>query len=1135
MKFIRFFTDRPIATLMVYSVLTLLGVVSFLHMPVDLMPGGDAGILTVFVGIRGGLPPTDIESLVTKPIEDAMATLPNLKEMTSVSRKERAVVSLSFKPGVDTKRMSLEVQERLAKIKGKLPKEIEKPVVSRYDENQSPVMILAMSSKHFTPEDMRDIADNQLKPLLKRLPGVANIEIGGGRERKILVEFDQDRLEAYALPIRQVISQIGMENLNALTGKMDRETSSYFVRAVGAYRTIHDLEELPIAVTKEGSRLRLKDVAQVKDYYSDQESYSRMNREPVVSTYIQKEAMANTIETCAEIKKAVDEYKKTLDPRINFQVVTDQSIAIQKALKEVKKSLLEGACLAGIVLIVFLRDFLSASFIFVSIPMSMIVTCAVMDWTGISLNVMTISGMALASGMIVDDSIVVLENIEAQKRRLLEYLNRRRLENAAPPPEGPPKEKEDAAEDESIPNSMEELVERLGEKESLRLAPVYATGEMILAVSASTLTKVIVFLPIIFLNAEVKQLYMGLAITVSASLMISLLVSMTIIPCLASNVSPTLVRESSYWSTYFWLFLMTKLKRLSDLIERIVPRVRHLWRKAAKRVLKRPDDPDPILASNRPTRLFKFGHGLRKYRHTVSRLMRWRYPMAALIFVLFAASLFIYTKLDKEFVGKGDENEFTIFVELPSGAKLDVSDKVVRSVEKLLADVPEVQKSVKTQISRVEGWSSKIYVTLNSSLERTRSVQDVINQLRPLLSKIGGQYSAFVYCSEPESSKEFVVECYGPDYDKLRDMAVQVSQRMEKVKGLVDVKLRYKPGQPEVRIEMDRQRAAAFGLTVNDIAMSLHAEIRGLRATYFMTPTAQIETIARLQEQYRKNLEDIENLSVINQRGVIVPLRQFATFEFGLTPSEVWRKGRERTIQASASRQDVALSKVATGVLKALQGIQIPPGYYFEIGGDFPKMMETEKQSRYAFLMMIMLVFTVLASQFESYAQPILILVAVPLCFIGATPLLYVTKTPVTLGTLIGFIMLGGISVGNSIILIDVFNHLHKTRRTLRALMEAGQERLRPIVMTTLTTTLGLVPMLLGGKESGSLWAPLAMTVIGGIIVSTILILFVLPAFYLILQDTQNWTSRKLQELWQRLGRKKTSTRPIHPVKTALS
>jgi HAE1 family hydrophobic/amphiphilic exporter-1 len=339
---------------------------------------------------------------------------------------------------------------------------------------------------------------------------------------------------------------------------------------------------------------------------------------------------------------------------------------------------------------------------------------------------------------------------------------------------------------------------------------------------------------------------------------------------------------------------------------------------------------------------------------------------------------------------------------------------------------------------------------------------------------------------------------------------VRAAQQLEKVPGLVDVKLRYKPGRPEVRIEVDRAKASLFQFTIQDIAESLHAQIRGLRATYFLTPTAQIETVARLKEMYRKTLDEVQILSLINPRGTIVPVHQFANFEFGLTPSEIWRKDRERMIQVSANRGEVALSKVADDALRSLKDIRIPAGYYYEVGGDFPKMIETERESRFAFVIMVLLVYAVLASLFESYVQPLVILLAVPLTLIGAIPLLYFSKTPVTLGTLIGFIMLGGISVSNSIILVDVFNHIRKERRTFYALLKAGEERIRPILMTTLTTILGLAPLVFQKGGSGSLWSPLAITVIGGLSVSTVLVLFILPAFYLILQDGRSWFLEKM-------------------------
>lgn len=1103
MKFLRFFIDRPITTAMVYSVLALMGIISFFRMPVDLLPGGDAGVLTIFVGIRGGLPPEDVESLVIKPIEDEMASLPNLDDIISVARKERAVITLKFKVGTDSSRAALIVQEHMAKIRGRLPKEIEKPVISRYDENQAPIMILALSSKKYTPEQMRDIADNELKPILKRQDGVGNIEIGGGRERKILIEFDQGRLEAYALPIRQVISQIGSENLNVLSGKVSGDRDSYLVRTVGAFRTLEEIGELPIAVTKEGSRIRLRDVAEIRDFYLEPETYSRLNRQPVVSAYIQKESLANTIVTAGRIRKASEEFKKTLDKDITFEIVSDQSIAIKKALSDVRKALLEGAFLSGIILLIFLRDLLTASFIFVSIPLSFIITLSVMSLCGLSMNVMTISGLAIATGMILDDSIVVLENLAHVRK----------------------KQKEEAGAGGGAVSGAE-----ADDKKELAAR---ATHEMLLALVACTVTKIIVFLPIIFLNPQVRMLYSGLAITVTSSLVISFIVSVSLIPCLAGNASDRWEKESQFLSTYLWLFVGSRQKKAlrwtaaqhEKITGWIAPRmpeavVGQLSRLAGgvssaffRIVLRDAHGGEELIGGRRKFKSISAERWPSMYRGAVIFLIRKRYWMAGGLLIALIATGWLYKKLDKEFVGSTEENEFTIFVELPSGAKLDVSDKVVTAVEKTINELPEIQQSVKTAVSRVEGWSSKVYVTLVPGNERQRTAQEIINFLRPMVSKIGQEYSAFIYFSEPTSSKEFLIDVYGFDYVKLRDIAVKIAQNLEKVPGLADIKLRYKPGRPEVRVEVDRQKASLFDFTIQDIAENLHAQIRGLRATYFLTPKAQIETVARLQESYRRTVEDVQTLSIINNKGVIVPVQQFANFEYGLTPSEIWRKGRERMIQVSANRKDIALNRVADYALKSLAAIEIPTGYYYEIGGDFPKLIETEKESTFAFVIMVLLVFTVLASLFESVLQPIVILIAVPLTLIGAVPLLYVTNTPVTLGTMIGFIMLGGISVGNSIMLVDVYVHLRKTQNKYKALISAGLLRVRPIMMTTLTTVLGLVPMVFEDSGSGSLWAPMALTVIGGLVVSTILVLFVLPAFALMIEDLKRVVKNLLMRL----------------------
>ena len=1156
---------------MIYAILSLVGIVAYLRMPVDLLPGSDSGVLTIFIGIRGGLPPEDIESLVTKLVEDEMATLPNLESITSVSRKERAVITLNFKVGTDSSRAALEVQERLAKIRGKLPRDIEKPVVSRYDESQSPVIIYALSSKHFTPEQMREIADNKLKPVLLQQEGVANVEIGGGRERKILVEFDKNRLEAHRLPIRQVIAQIGQENLMVLAGKVEDARDMEGIRVGRTFKTVEEIEQLPVAVTKEGSRIYLKDIAEIRDFYMEAESYSRLNQEPVVSAYVQKEAQANTMRMAQKVKDAPDEFRKGLDPKISFSIVADQSLAVQKALDNVRDALLLGAVLAGIVLLIFLKDILYSSFIFISIPLSLILAGVIMAVSGQTLNVMTISGLAIATGMVVDDSIVVLENILHRRKRYLEAVYKAIAVSRSP-------------------MMIEDVTGEGAADTDEKTLPLLATREMALALGASTLTRVIVFLPILFMNPQVRALYSGLAVTVTAALLFSLLVSVTVIPSLAANVPARWVKESAFKSLYAWLYIQNKLRAVQERAGLSLYKAYDLMKKKLRR-RSEPPDSDIILTPRlergmafsaksagrflsrlpaiqtlrilfkvlvgvlaailvygllnyayqylalrmawlRVLEFFFNSHdavqrflsgaavllaggmgviGLSRFRYTriAGHFLRKRLWLAAVLALALLDCAVLYRSLDKEFAGSTEENEFIIFVELPSGTRLGVSDKIVQSVEKVLSDVPEIQKSVKTSVARVEGWSSKIYVTLVPSSERSRTAGQVIGQLRPLIKTLGQEHDAFIYFSEPVSSKEFLIDVFGTDYGKLRDSAVAIAKRLESIPGLADVKLRYKEGRPEARIEMDRQRAASLDFSVQDVAESLHAQVRGLRATYLMTPTAQVETVARLQEQYRKTLEDVQQLTMVNRKGVIVPLRQFASIGYGLTPSEIWRKDRERMIQVSANRGEMSLTRVATEVEKALQGLQVPPGYYYELGGDFPKLIETEKESRLAFILMIALIYAVLASLFESYVQPGVILTAVPLTILGAVPLLFVTKTPVTLGALIGFIMLGGISVGNSIILIDLFNSLRKKMGYFKALLRAGEGRVRPILMTSLTAILGLLPLVFDKEGMGSLWAPLAITVIGGLSASTVLVLFVLPGLYHLTNDCISWVNHR--------------------------
>jgi HAE1 family hydrophobic/amphiphilic exporter-1 len=438
---------------------------------------------------------------------------------------------------------------------------------------------------------------------------------------------------------------------------------------------------------------------------------------------------------------------------------------------------------------------------------------------------------------------------------------------------------------------------------------------------------------------------------------------------------------------------------------------------------------------------------------------------------------------------------------------------VVSDVENELNSMPEVKNVVKIVSARVEGWSSKVYVTLNPLAERTRTIQDVIDVLRPKLKSLGSQYDAFIYFSEAQSSKELTIDLFGKDYLSLRDVAVEVAKRMQEVPGLRDVKLRYKPGQPEIRLEVDHARSALFGLNSKEIADTIHAEVRGLRATYFNAGDDQVETVARLSEEDRRTVDNIGNLTFISntKRRDVIPILQVIDFKNGFTPSEVWRRNKERVIQVSANRERLALSTAVQKTQAALKGLNMPVGYHYEFGGDYKKLVQSQEEFIYAFFVMIALVYMVLACFFESYVQPMLMLLTLPLATAGSMPTLWLLKTSVNMGVYIGLLMLGGTVVSNAIILIDRLNGVKKTRSLLRAVLKAPIERSRPIFMTSLSTIAAMFPLTINKGESSDLWAPLALTVTSGIALSSVLTLFVIPAAYMVLEDAR--------KMWGRLAR----------------
>ena len=1095
---------------MVTMIVIIFGLVSLTKLPVELQPNTSFGEISIIIQVRGGIPPTEVETLVTKPIEEAVATVSNLKQLLSISKEGESTVVLSFTPGTDMNFAALEVREKFAKVKNRLPKEIEKPVIAQFQQGDVPVFIVAVTSEHRSTEEIRKVVDATMKEALKRVSGVANVEIAGGRERKILIDVDQVKLASFGIPIDEVTGILGNNNLNLLSGEVERTRDRYLIRVLGEFETVDQIKNLGVRMTPTGSIIRVRDLATVKDSYLDASEYSRLNVRPVVTLYVQKESTKNTIAVAKDLLKQIDEIKSKLPKDMNMVITSNQAESIHKNIKNLEEALLKGIALIILVFFLFLyrlkrnvflgvialilvtlfikghilyalffglvgflifrKKYRSIIIVTVSIPVSVIGTFIFMKNYGLTINVITLFGLALGIVILVDNSIVVFENI-------------------------------------------------LKKRESgLGLVPAAVEGsqEMLLSIVASTLATIIVFIPMVFMSAELQLLYSGMAWTIVVSLLISLLCAISLVPMMSSKES-------------FGLELMDETKEEA---EEASPRIK------------------------------KF---LNTERRFLFKSMRFRKRLFLIATGIFALSLFFLSRMGMEYLGSTEQNKFTAFVELPTGTRLDVSDKIVKKVETLANKIPEV----KNVSSRIEPWSSKVYVELVPSIERKRSVNDVIEALREETNKL---QPAFIYFQQEEQvgTKEVIIEVFGYSYEKLREIAIAIANVLQGVKGLSDTKIRMREGRPEMQVVIDKKKAGFEGLTVSNTANQIHGQMRGLRATVFHTEGKEVETISRLDEKYRKTFKDLHNLIMSTDKGDPVKLDQVADFKFGLGPSEIWRKDRSRMIQVSSNIGKIPLSSIADTIKTKMKVVPFPEDYRYQIGGDYPALVKSSREMRLMILFVLVLVYLVLASLFESLYQPFLIMIAVPLALAGALLalccglwnfMLIITAyaglawwrksflwpfvlllavvlsgpglslIPVTadagawlskvilagpktisVGALLGMIMLGGIVVNHSIMLMDRINYYVREKKYIaaRAAVLANKHRLRPILMTMTTMVLGLVPMAVDKAEGANLWAPLALTVIGGVISSTILTLMVTPAFYLIFQDmTHYFTTRQ--------------------------
>jgi hydrophobic/amphiphilic exporter-1 (mainly G- bacteria), HAE1 family len=1031
---------------MIYAGVVLLGLISWLRMPRELFPNISFPQLVV-VTRYGNAAPEEIENLITKIIEESVGTVPDLKRVSSLSKEGVSLVTLEFTWGTDMGFAHLSVREKIDQIKDRLPFESEEPIINRVNPFTHPMMILSLSGD-LPLSGLTEIAKRVVKQRLQKVEGVASATLSGGQEREIAVVVDRARLEAYRVSLSATVDALRNTNLNYPAGTTQGTIVEYIVRTIGAFSNIGEIGRTAIALDRahdapepeDGSRgravdpserfIHLDDIAEIKNGFKQKTSFSRYNGQENVSVSILKQADANTIDTAKQVRAAVDELEALLPKGVRIRVAYDESAFIKTAVNGVFTDAFFGGILAFLVLYFFLRSVGDASIVSAAIPASALAIFVAMYFKGVSINMLSLAGLGLAIGNLVDNSIVVVENTARCRA------------GGRDPVEGAVQGAEE------VGNSM---------------------------VTAS-LTNVAVILPLLFAKGVAQQLFTDLFFASVGASLVSMVVALTLIPRLAAYP----VRMPFFG---------------------------------------RQEAPAPDLgADDGLVRRFRQGFSDEAHRSFLRRytaLLNWviDHPknVALLLGGLMAGSVFIVAFQDRTFLPKFDQGQFVIRVNMPVGTRLEVTNRVAEKIEVVLRGIREVKdvavnvgSSGSESVEALGSHQAQCVVNLAASRFR-RSTDDIITDLKKELEKAELEGAEVQYvlqdsvlASAFETAAPIVVEVKGPDLARLKQIADDVTAELAGVRGIYGVRSTYALPSAETRLEIDKVRAAGYGLSVSDIARTALIGIKGFVATTYKEGGQEVDVRVQLRPEDRATTDDIRRLTVRSPAGVMVPLAEIGTLGSARGPSEIKRVDQQRAIVISANVLKRSVSEVIDDVGRRIDALPQQADYNVVLKGESAQIRESFGGLAVALVFSILLIYMIMAAEFESFVQPLIIMSTVPFCLIGVAFTLFLTGTPLSAPVILGTIILGGLVVNNGIILIDFMNQARaQGAGDLRAVvLSGGATRLRPIVMTMLVSVLGVLPMALGLSEGSELSSPMATVTFGGLLVSAGLSLLVVPLLY---------------------------------------
>ena len=1008
--------QRPIFTTMVTLMVVVLGAVSLSRLRLDLLPNIELPTVTVRTEYEGASPEV-MERLVTQIVEEIIATVPGVEEMTSESFEGRSNIRVSFAWGTDIDAAALDVQAQLEDEISELPDDIVRPRVSKFDIASYPVVILGISST-LDPVELTQLIEDQLRYRFARIPGVAQVDLWGGFNREVRIELDPDRIKALGLPLDRVLQAIGDANLDLPAGKIEQGRYEVTLRAPAEFTDLNQMRATVIA-KHDGAAVTLGQIAEVHDTYEKLRRIVRVNGERGIRVAIRKQADANTVEVAKRILAQIDAVNAAF-PQIRIVPVINQGNFIELSIANVARSVLYGGGLAVFVLLFFLRNIRSTVVISLAIPISVVATCALMFFGGFTLNLMTLGGLALGVGMMVDSSVVVLENIF-----------RRRDEN----------------------------------REEPAIAAVEGTHEVGAAILASTLTTLVIFLPLIFVRGVTGLLFQELAYVIIFALICSLLVALSLVPMLAS------------------------------------------------RLLKAPRDDDtaPGWSGRLAATAAGFFTGLdNAYRDLLRWVLRHRLVTVVAAAAILSASLFLLPWIGSEFLPPSDEGEVSVTGKMEVGTRLALVDQQTRRMEEIV--YPAVSEVVSSVVSVGAAGNNpdaasegEIRLSLLPASQRQRSNVEIAQGLRRRLSgKIPGMdirtrapQGQFLLDRILGGDEGLTVEVRGFDLETLGVLANRVAEAIAAVPGITDIEISREAGSPQQEIRVDRAKVADLGLSVRDVTEVLETAVAGSQAGEFRTHGNSYRILVQLKDAEKRSLDEILDLTLSTGSGEQVALRNVVTVAPSRGPIVIERKDQQRLVTVEANVAGRDMGSVARDVQALLHQIPRPVGYDLMVAGNFEEQQKAFRELVISLVLALVLVYMVLACQYESLRDPLVVMLSVPLAAVGVLVTLFLTKTTLNVQSYIGCIMLGGIVVNNAILLVDQAGQLRRSGLGIGdAVAEAGRRRLRPILMTTMTTIFALLPLAFGIGEGADAQAPLARAVVGGLGGSTLITLVLIPAVY---------------------------------------